>query len=174
VCVYTYFILEFCTSLEKLVLYAEKDHFDNESGEGFERALKPMIENDISRISTLKTLEAFTEYYYTPEWSNRRHRKFDIDRLGDFAVPTIQLIKNRYVENTKRAQEDRENADPSATKDETLKCHFSGEEHIWAECYNLCGFCGRFGHFHWSCKERMQQHQRDGGVKSKGSSRSWK
>jgi len=27
-----------------------------------------------------------------------------------------------------------------------VHCGFCGEGHIWAECYNLCNFCGGFGH----------------------------
>lgn len=32
-----------------------------------------------------------------------------------------------------------------------LRCGFCGEEHISAECWNLCNFCVDFGHFRKGC-----------------------
>jgi hypothetical protein len=38
-------------------------------------------------------------------------------------------------------------------RQKSLCCGFCGEQHIWEECYNLCNFCGGFGHFRKACPD---------------------
>jgi hypothetical protein len=141
---YIPFINKFCTGLEKLVLHACHDTFDSwrfappPPGDvepvTHEQVMISFLENEARTISSLKVLEVSG----TPDVS--------------FAEPTIAWFKERTAQRMREAIEEqgkKELAD--SVRAQNLHCGFCGEGHVWAECHNLCNFCGGFGHFRKSC-----------------------
>lgn len=152
---YMPFILRFCTNLKHLVIYARPARYSEAwiEGEGraaiFESKLRPVLEKEVIKIGTLQTLKV---YSYLPD------AETEAFHTVNFAVPTIKLIHDRYVERKNAATKKPCPSDEVAEMDDgnVLKCEFCAEDHVWAECYNLCGFCGAYGHFHWKCRERKR------------------
>jgi len=153
---YLPFIMKFCTGLEKLVMYEgnygdtdEHPEFDEDGNliitpNSFEMALRPFIENYIWRISTLKQLQVFSN---------------DEDRIVDFAVPTIERVRKRWLQ---RRDSIADNVAERIRAESLVKegvystqCGFCGEgDHVWAEFHNLCSFCGDY-HKRESCWESV-------------------
>lgn len=134
---YIPFIIEFCKDLEKLVINAAEDttHEDTWTIEPttHEDAILGFLENDLRNIPTLKVLEV---------------------PGSSFAEPAIAWFKERAARRMREATEECEKkklTDLAAS----LKAHgrYCGEGHIWAECHNLCNFCGGFGHFRKDCQK---------------------
>ncbi|PMD25805.1 hypothetical protein NA56DRAFT_744819 [Hyaloscypha hepaticicola] len=147
ICFYIPFIKRFCIGLEKLVLHAEEDSLVCEEGPvapqdvvpaTHAEAMIPLLENEIRTISTLKELEI--------RGSN------DLS----FAEPTITWLQERYArrirEALKREEEEKDLAE--VVRSANIHCGFCGEGHVWAECHNLCNFCGGYEHFRKSCPRR--------------------
>jgi hypothetical protein len=130
-------------NLAKMTINAAKDKLPGPhsfwTGEPlptFEERFLNLLEKDIRTISSLKVLEV-------------------LDAEGEklsFAEPTMMRFKERAA---KRAHERllANLADKRAAmvRENNLHCGFCGEGHVWAECYNLCNFCGGFGHFRKTC-----------------------
>lgn len=147
ICFYIPFIKRFCTGLEKLVLHAEEDSLVCEEGPvapqdvvpaTHAEAMIPLLENEIRTISTLKELEI--------RGSN------DLS----FAEPTITWLQERYARRIREAlkREEEEKNLAEVVRSANIHCGFCGEGHVWAECHNLCNFCGGYGHFRKSCPRR--------------------
>jgi len=150
---YLPFIMKICTGLERLTIYAIEDGFGpqapeepefDEDGElvvrlsPYEIALKQFVENYLWRIPTLKQLKIFG---------------YDKDRVVDFAVPTIDLVKERWIERKRDLCNKYENVMALVKSGEVnVQCGFCDEVgHVWAECHNLCSFCGDYGHERETC-----------------------
>jgi hypothetical protein len=139
--------------LEKLTIRAKEDvNYDavlHPVDEGMpatrENVLKPIFEKELRGIPSLKKLEVVGNV----EW----------EREGlEFADETIAWLEDR--ERHRILQELRpekaEQQDKIAGEVETaeeVKCDFCGKHHLWVECWNLCNFCGGYGHFRDSCLE---------------------
>ncbi|KAL2065549.1 hypothetical protein VTL71DRAFT_3219 [Oculimacula yallundae] len=103
-----------------------------------EEAMLPFFLDDVRKLSSLKNLQVIDE---------------DTDECPEFAHPTVDWFKDRAAE---KAREDRRGYFrmqilEAKAKEENIHCGFCGEGHVWANCYNLCKFCGEFGHFSKTC-----------------------
>ena len=98
----------------------------------------PLLENEIRTISTLKEFEI----------------KGSIDL--SFAEPTITWLQERNKRRIREALKGEEDKNPAeVVRSADNHCGFCGEGHVWAECHNLCNFCGDYGHFRKSCPQRI-------------------
>ena len=143
---YILFINKFCTSVEKIVLRVEEDDLrcnggpiavDDIEPATHEEAMLSFLENDIRTIRRLKVLQVVP---------------YNASKDVSYAEPTIAWLKERHA----RQVRERMDADVPGKLGEpvgtaNVHCGFCGEEHVWAECHNLCNFCGGFGHFRKSC-----------------------
>jgi len=136
------FINVFCTSLEKLTLLANEDTFRPhplELGEPANRkeALIPLLKNELKGIITL------TEVVVQGSWVH--------DHGLDWVDNELGWLRKRNAEKLAEAVEEQKRFLREALVAEEIKCEFCGEKHVWAECPNLCNFCGAFGHFRQGC-----------------------
>lgn len=134
-------IVALLPNLEKLAIYAAKDNYQEENLQPrdpttIEERLLPLLTNEIRSITSLKALEVLDE-------GGEKH---------PFAESTVLWFAERAA---KRAHEkfvvgiaEREAA---MIRQHNVHYGFCGEGHVWAECYNLCNFCGGFGHFRKTC-----------------------
>jgi hypothetical protein len=107
-----------------------------------EDALAKFITTEIPKIISLKSLKV----YHQKESSQGKLE----DYVAEFARPTMELIETRERKEVMIDQNITQLA--QNVKLENLHCGFCGEtNHIWPECYNLCSFCGGFGHFIKTC-----------------------
>jgi len=146
-CFYIPFIKKFCTGLEKLILHAEEDSLVCDEGPvapqdvepaTHAEAMIPLLENEIRTISTLEGLEI----------------KGSTDL--SFAEPTITWLQERNKRRIREALKGEEDKNPAeVVRSANSHCGFCGEGHVWAECHNLCNFCGDYGHFRKSCPQRI-------------------
>jgi hypothetical protein len=141
--VYIPIITSLLPNLAKMTIYAAKDKLPGphstltgEDPPTFNDRLLHLLEKEIRKISSLKILEV-------------------LDAEGEklsLAEPTVMWFKERAA---KRAHEKllSDLAEQKATmvRENNLHCGFCGESRVWAECYNLCNFCGGFGHFRKAC-----------------------
>jgi hypothetical protein len=141
--VYISIIISLLPNLSKMTIYAARDQLPGpqnlvtgKTAPTFEERLLKLLEKEIRKISSLKILEV-------------------LDAEGEklsLAEPTVMWFKERAA---KRAHEKflANLAEQRATlvRENNLHCGFCGECHVWAECYNLCNFCGDFGHFRKEC-----------------------
>lgn len=154
---YLPFIMKICTGLERLTIQAMEDaygpqapdepEFDEDSDlvirlSPYETALKHFIENYLWRIPTLKQLQIFG---------------YEKDRLFDIAVPTIVLVKERWIERKRESCIKKESVVTLVKSSEVnVQCGFCDEiGHVWAECHNLCSRCGDYGHERETCWARL-------------------
>jgi len=139
-------INKFCTSFEKIVLRVEEDDLHCYGGPiavddilpaTHEEAMLSFLENDLRTIPTLKVLEV------VPYNDNN-----DIS----YAEPTFAWLKERHSRQVRqRIDAEAQEKLAESVRAANVHCGFCGEEHVWAECHNLCNFCGGFGHFRKSC-----------------------
>ena len=134
---YIPFIIKFCISLEKVVLHAAEDP-QHDSAWAIETTthedtMLAVLENDLRALLTLKVLEI---------------------PGSSFAEPTIAWFKERAARRMREATEECEKKKLTDLAELVkAQCGFCGEGHIWAECHNLCNFCGGFGHLRKDCQK---------------------
>ncbi|KAL2065547.1 hypothetical protein VTL71DRAFT_3217 [Oculimacula yallundae] len=145
--VYLPFLKTFCTGLETLIIQLLGEDDEIAAGRGLndptstEGSLRPLLEQEIMHIKSLRKLVVTNH----------------CGAVRDFALPTIDRVARRTKARTTAASkwsahflklknQRGENDEPG--------CGFCGEEHISAECWNLCNFCGEFGHFRKGCLPR--------------------
>jgi hypothetical protein len=130
-------------NLAKITIYAAKDKlpgphsfWTGETPPTFEDRLSHLLEKEVRKIFSLKVLEV-------------------LDAEGEklsCAETTLIWFKERAG---KRAHErllaNLAEKRAAMVRENNLHCGFCGEGHVWAECYNLCNFCGGFGHFRKTC-----------------------
>jgi hypothetical protein len=148
--VYIPIIISLLPNLANVTIYAARDQLPGpqnlvtgETPPTFEDRLSQLLEKDIRKISSLKILEVLdaegkqltvaelTVIWFKERAAKRGHAGF----LADLAEQRSTMV--------------RENS---------LHCGFCGEGHVWAECYNLCNFCGGFGHFRKTCPAVLSNH----------------
>ncbi|PVH82027.1 hypothetical protein DL98DRAFT_621636 [Cadophora sp. DSE1049] len=155
---YVPFIKELCTGLEALIIeYSNDDHSvqfrTSSEPTTTEESLRPFLEHEIMQIQSLRVLQVTERNMYdtvTP----------------DFAKPTIARVTDRAKARTdaatkwdvyflklktERGQKAKLNIANHGESDMKLSCGFCGEEHVSVECWNLCNYCGEFGHFRKGC-----------------------
>ncbi|KAN0106133.1 hypothetical protein V8E51_009009 [Hyaloscypha variabilis] len=83
-----------------------------------------------------------------------RPEENDVDL--EFVAPAVQWFKERTRKRVYDAVEEMRLRSEAEETAKTVKptCGFCGEDHVWAECYNLCSVCGEFGHFRRTCPMR--------------------
>jgi hypothetical protein len=90
------------------------------------------LENELRIIPTLKVLVVLD----------------GSDVQASFAKPTIAWLKERNIHRIReKLEEDAKKKLAELALGNQVQCGFCGEEHVWANCHNLCNFCGHFGHF---------------------------
>ncbi|KAE9370754.1 hypothetical protein N431DRAFT_468776 [Stipitochalara longipes BDJ] len=147
---YIPFILKFCPAVEKLTLFVEEDVrsvtnmqlYPVDHPLTYQAALLPLLCNEIREIGALKEIAILTGD--------------DMDL--DFVEPAVHWFKERtqkWAYNAVEQMRAKLAAEEAAKNKVKLTCGFCGEEHVWVECYNLCNFCGRFGHFRRTCPMRQ-------------------
>ncbi|KAG0645690.1 hypothetical protein D0Z07_8632 [Hyphodiscus hymeniophilus] len=148
--VYIPFLIQLCTNLESLTLvvfeditFKRKPH-DLVDGRAHntEQAVLPLLE-EIRSIPSLKKLKVLL------------HAGSDVAD-ADFAAPTVQWLAERAVQKSRNARSAELKEQAALVAAANLHCGFCGEGHTWPECYNLCDFCGAFGHFRSSCEAWSQ------------------
>ena len=162
---YIPFIIKFCTGLERLTLKFKYDKIreedprdpDDPRPKTAEEALKPVLENELREFPTLTHLEVVTTKCILVGDMDFGHYE---DRRVDFAIPTINWFRERG-NREHEAPEQNGIVNPEATGDEDI-CDFCGEDHVWAECRHLCGFCGRYGHFRSTCPPLHEIYDAEG------------
>lgn len=143
-------IMALCPSLEQLILYAEEDDLANlqaisngdtetetSGATPTERALMPLLKNELRQISSLTKLDVFrsNENKDPYEWAlPAMHWFAERTRKRRLNLPSCTGVEEQRLELT-----------------ESLRCAFCGEGHTWNNCYNLCPFCGQYGHSRKSC-----------------------
>lgn len=112
-----------------------------------EDVLKPIFEKELRVIPSLNKLEVVGNV----EW----------EREGlEFADETIAWFEDRERHRilreleAEKAKQQEKIAGGVETAGE-VKCDFCEEGHLWAECWNLCNFCGGYGHFRNHCPEKL-------------------
>ncbi|CZR64052.1 uncharacterized protein PAC_13949 [Phialocephala subalpina] len=101
-----------------------------------DEALLPLLETDLRNILSLEKLHVVDE--------NRQ--------TLDVAKPTIVWIKGRGIERARvEAEEKQRLRMQELVMMKEVQCNFCAGNHIWAECLNLCSFCGIYGHFCRTC-----------------------
>jgi len=125
---------------------ADDDDDDEENNTedppSYESRLQALLKNQIRRLPTIKSLEVFDEAC---------NKVF-------FAELTMQWFKERTVRRAhKKLVADLAEHQAALVRQSNVHCGFCGEGHIWAECYNLCNFCGGFGHFRKTCSSFVSQ-----------------
>jgi hypothetical protein len=141
--VYIPIIISLLPNLAKMTIYAAKDQLPGpqslitgEDSPTFEDRLLHILEKDIRTISSLKVLEV-------------------LDAEGEkltCAEPTLMWFKERAAKRAhQRFLANLAEKKAAMVIENNLHCGFCGEGHVWAECYNLCNFCGGFGHFRKAC-----------------------
>jgi hypothetical protein len=153
--IYLRFIIKFCTKVEKLIIYAQDDTIheekprraDDNRPRTTKEALLPLLERYFRQIPTLKHLEIFE----VQTGSNRVYRHsssaYAVCGRPEYAISSIEWLSQRGdIEGSNDlVMEAVENQTNHAVRE------FCGENHMWPECYNLCNFCGTYGHFKGSC-----------------------
>jgi hypothetical protein len=148
---YIPFITNLCTGLEKLTITCLNDQviprYGRDPGDPSpatcEEALRPLLENELRQIRTLVNLEVINVQFVT----TGEHGAYEFRRAG-FAIPSIDWFRKQ----DNRAPDQKEHyLEEVADEPKKITCDFCGENHVWAECYNLCGFCGRYDHFRSTC-----------------------
>lgn len=143
-----------CKTVEKIVVYAQKDYnhrpyiSDLELSINWERALLPFLKNGFREIASLRVLEVYCA-------GDDR----DCTKLAEICLPTVRFLQERTAQ---RIRERVQNCLPVPKKQGLMRhgqtssnsCEFCGESHVWPVCPNLCNFCGRFGHFRKECATR--------------------
>jgi hypothetical protein len=115
---------------------------NTEDPPSYESRLQALLKNQIRRLPTIKSLEVFDEAC---------NKVF-------FAELTMQWFKERTVRRAhKKLVADLAEHQAALVRQSNVHCGFCGEGHIWAECYNLCNFCGGFGHFRKTCSSFVSQ-----------------
>lgn len=65
------------------------------------------------------------------------------------------IVIHQILDQKKKIRQDKITTDSASFRVSPRveeRCHFCGQaDHVWAECYNLCGVCGEYGHFKSSC-----------------------
>ncbi|KAG4418384.1 hypothetical protein IFR04_008451 [Cadophora malorum] len=140
------FINRFCTGLEKLVLHTKEDrHFERDPSyqidgmpKSREEAILPFLQNEVRQLSTLKELEVYDGFG---------------SKSLDYAKPTMDWFKDRAAKKARKVREAhiRMQILKAQANEDNVHCAFCGEGHVWVDCYNLCKFCGDFGHFAKTC-----------------------
>ncbi|KUJ14235.1 uncharacterized protein LY89DRAFT_736283 [Mollisia scopiformis] len=72
------------------------------------------------------------------------------------AKSTMEWFNHRTNERARAEAADRQKLIPSTKeKVKTLEttCKFCGGEHVWPDCWDLCNFCGVYGHYRSTCPE---------------------
>ena len=153
-------IKELCIGLESLVIeYICGLHYNEPSDapnhHATEDSLRPLLEQEIMQIQTLRDLQVI-----------HRNIRDDAACTPKFAEPTITQVSDRtkarnaaatkwdaYILKIKTEREQKATLKETTDIEEGRKpmCGFCGEEHVSAECWNLCNFCGEFGHFRKGC-----------------------
>ena len=152
--VYLPFFREFCTGLETVIIRVFNDtSFDPNTEtrgslvpETTEEGFKPFL---VLKIRTLRKLE-ITEYptNETPDFA-----KAAIARMADRAK-TRMNARAKWEDHLRQLKSERDKnlqVEIEVAKDMKPSCGFCGEDHIAEECWNLCNFCGEFGHFRKGC-----------------------
>ncbi len=136
-------IVEFCPHLESLVIIVFEDNIcQNDPGcvtwETRDQALLRVLE-EVRKIPSLKVLEVFDDSDHT--------------NTLPIADETVEWLNNRSAERERRLRQDKwEDERVQKQLGETkVECDFCGEGHVWTECYNLCNFCGEYGHKRQDC-----------------------
>ncbi|KAH6715914.1 hypothetical protein BKA61DRAFT_478909, partial [Leptodontidium sp. MPI-SDFR-AT-0119] len=143
---YMPFIKEFCTGLKTLLIDFNDDCFggppaqarDPDEPTPTEESLKSLLEQGIMRIRSLRRLEVKYIQNETPE----------------FAKPTIGLVAQRAKARAAAATKwDAHMLKLKSARGEgtTPGRDLCSKDRVSAECWNLCNFCGEFGHFRKGC-----------------------
>lgn len=151
--VYVNFIASFCTSVEKVEVHTILDtHFPEiEHGEmlhpwgpdTIEAVMVHVLELYVRRVPSLKVFVVFDSFgNLVLDWS-----------LGKDGV--MQFVEDA-IQGTVWERE------KVKAMEKHVGCGFCGEDHETRECFNLCGFCGRFGHWKRSCVEYWDCWQKEG------------
>ncbi|CZR64057.1 uncharacterized protein PAC_13954 [Phialocephala subalpina] len=159
--VYIPFIRRFCTGLERLSVEAIKDYtYERGVANGFIRAITdgPMITEEVFSplLEELKTIDNLKELSIIDD-------SYDSADMGlAFADETVKWVTDRAATRKREQREAYAKAKAEEVeiarltiqvREQNVHCGFCGEGHIWAECWNLCDFCGAFGHFWKACPE---------------------
>ncbi|CAG8978620.1 hypothetical protein HYALB_00013220 [Hymenoscyphus albidus] len=152
--VYVHFIAKFCRSIEKVEIHTVLDqHFDEPVGEflhpwgpgTIEETLDHVLEAYVQRIPTLKEFVVYDSFG---------------NRVIDWSLELDGL--KRFIENASGGTRWRRDEPVAvAVQDNVQKCGFCKEDHATEECFNLCAFCGRFGHWKRTCMEYWDCWKRD-------------
>ncbi|CAG8950200.1 hypothetical protein HYFRA_00008437 [Hymenoscyphus fraxineus] len=131
---YNLFIQKLCTGLTRLVIYVPG-----------ENRVTPDLDQMCCGLDSLESVEVIQ--YNSNYGAGLSSEKWIPD--AD-AAPIIEQILQQKKEL--RQSKLISNGAPSGIPPTEKKCDFCGEaNHVWAECHNLCGVCGEFGHFRSSC-----------------------
>lgn len=147
--IYVLFIKHLCTGLRKLIIQVEGDpKFDaavaavyaDELPSTKEEALRPFLENELRIITSINELQVIDGDRNEMQW----------------AQDTVQWVGRRAEERKKLKWEEEKKrkgkqAEAEAVRAANIHCAFCGEGHLWAECYNLCPYCGGYGHLRETC-----------------------
>jgi len=133
--IYVPFIVKFCTSLRKLTLNIYPDDYNTAAHSVLtseiinrEERLMWVLKNRVMAIDSLEELEILEpgDTYMT----------YSILMPSELGSEVVAWFKSRAAQRKNRASE--------VTRD--LRCEFCRESHLWQDCWNLCGFCGEYGH----------------------------
>lgn len=134
--VYIPVIKSLCPGLENLSLSV----WDQTVGDGqppvassMVQLMQPILEHQICDIKSLRKLEVTS---YAPSDPGA---EVEEDPLKVCAANSIDWINNRTLHRDQRKGAVQE-----------WHCESCGENHIWADCHNLCNMCGEYGHFRCS------------------------
>ena len=100
-------------------------------------ALIGLLENESREIDSLTELLVLAGEEEWPVDIAEETEDWFSDRTRQRAFEAAELVRQKSKD--------------SETKKDDIKCDFCGYENIWAEYYNLCNFCGRYGHLRRAC-----------------------
>jgi hypothetical protein len=141
---YMPFINKFCTGLEKLVLHTQRGILHalvpppDIDPATHEETMLSFLENEARAISSLRVLEVVS--------TDNSDVTFADPAIAWFKARAASRIREEMVEEEEKRLTD-------GIRANNIHCGFCAGEHVWAECWNLCNFCGDFGHFRKMCPD---------------------